>query len=79
MPVKLVGLLESRECLLSRIKDAIDWVSKMCFYCGSCKQCLITSRLQKEVNRKGMKTFNRHVKWWSVGWIDDLSVLTPYP
>ena len=77
--MQLIGILESRGCLLSRIIDAIDWVSETCFYCQKCRECAITSRLQKEVTTKGLKTFYSHVKWCSVTWIDNLPVLKPHP
>ena len=77
--MQLIGILESRDCLLSRIMAAIDWVSERCFYCQKCRECAITSRLQKEVTRKDLKTFDSHVKWWSVAWVDDLPVLKPHP
>ena len=77
--MQLIGILESRDCLLSRITDAIHWVSETWFYCQKCRECAVTSRLQKEVTRKGLKTFSNHVKWWSVAWVDDLPVLKPLP
>ena len=77
MQPKLVGILESRESLASKILEAVEWVSERCFYCHNCRECYITSAVQKEVNREGFKTFNKHVTWWSIIWIKDLPVLKP--
>ena len=63
---ELVGFIETRDSLLSKVKQAIEYVSEVCFYCGKCRECIITSQLQREVNRKGLKTFNKDVKWWII-------------
>ena len=75
MQPKLVGILELRESLASKILEAVEWVSERCFYYHNCRECYITSALQKEINRKGLKTFNKHAKWCSIIWIKDLPVL----
>ena len=52
MQPKLVGILESRGSLASKILEAVEWVSERCFYCHNCRECYIRSALQEEVNRK---------------------------
>ena len=72
---ELVGFIETRDSLLSKVKQAIEYISEVCFYCGKCRECRITSQLQKEVNRKGLKTFKKDVKWWTIIWIDGLPII----
>ena len=74
----LVSSLKLRDNLAIAMKDANNWLSEHCFYCKTCKPCGINSRLLKELNKKGFKTFNKHVKWWLLTWVDDLPVLKPH-
>ena len=66
MSANLAGIIESRDSILSKIEQAVTYVSENNFYCNGCWQCYVTSRLQKELNRKGLKTFNKHIKWWTI-------------
>ena len=61
----LVGFIETRDSLLLKINQAVEYVSNMCYFCGKCRVCKITSRLQREVNRKGLTIFSKDVKWWN--------------
>ena len=74
MASKLVGIIESRESILRQIEQCINYVSQNCFYCNNCSECSVTSKLQKQSNKKGLKTFNKHIKWWSIEWIDKLLI-----
>ena len=71
MSANLAGIIESRDSILSKIEQAVTYVSGNCFYFNGCWQCYVTSRLQKEANRKGLKTFNKHIKWWTIVWTTD--------
>ena len=77
MSVQLYGSLGLREYLAKAIKDADKWILTHCFYCKNCRLCAINSRLHKELNRNGFKTFNKHINWWKLTWVDDLPVLRP--
>ena len=63
MSANVAGIIESRDSILSKIEQAVTYVSENCFYCNGYWQCYVKSRLQKEANRKGLKAFNKHIKW----------------
>ena len=75
MASKSVGIIESREFILRQIEQCINYVSQNCFDCNNCWECSVTSKLQNKSNKKGLKTFNKHIKWWSIEWIDKLPIL----
>ena len=77
MAPRLFALTETRESILSQIERCVEYVSTHCYYCKNCWECKVTSRLQKQSNIKGLKTFNRQIKWWSIAWVDYLPVLKP--
>ena len=52
MPVKLVGMLESNECLLSRVKDAVEWVSISVFTVAATNNVLLPQDYQKKLTEK---------------------------
>ena len=62
MPAQLVGRMVVRDHLSEMIKGADEWILEQCFYCKNCRPCSINSRLHKELNRKGFKTTNKHIK-----------------
>ena len=72
------GRLCLRDHLAIVSRDANDWILANCFYCKGCRVCSINSALYKELSRIGFWTVNKHVKWWSLVWFDDLPVLTPH-
>ena len=78
MSLKLVGITETRESILEQISDCVKYVSENCFYCRKCWKCSVTSRLQKEANKKCIKTFNSHIRWWTLEWIDNFPILRTY-
>ena len=72
------GRLCLRDHLATVSKDANDWILAHCFYCKSCRACSINSGLYKELSRARFWTVNKHVKWFSLVWVDDLPVLIPH-
>ena len=65
---KVCYMIEKREEVLKQIQRCVDYVGANCFYCNECWNCLVTKKLQKEADKKGIKLFNSNIKWWSIKW-----------
>ena len=63
---QIVGVTYSKEEILNRIQDCVNFVSASCFYCNNCWQCHVTKELQREASKKKLK--NTDQKWWSIAW-----------
>ena len=66
---KLYYMIERREDILKQVKGCVDYVAANCFYCKNCWYCLVTKKLQKEADKKGLKTSD--IQWWSIKWSTD--------
>ena len=61
-------IIEGREEVLEKIGQCVDYVGLNCFYCNRCWFCHVTKVLQQQASKKGIKTFNSDIVWWSIDW-----------
>ena len=66
--MSLYYVIEKREEILKKIEECVDFVGDNCFYCNKCWHCRVTKMLQREASKKGLKSFNSDIKWWSIDW-----------
>ena len=64
----LFCIIETREQIIDKIDQAVEYVGLNCFFCNVCWHCHVVRKLQKEVGRVGVKTFNSDLKYWSIDW-----------
>ena len=69
--ITLYCIIEKRENVLQKINNCVEYVGLNCFYCNQCWYCQVTKTLQREASKKGIKTFNSDIDWWSIEWYRD--------
>ena len=65
---ELFCIIETREEIVEKIKQALEYVALNCFYCNICWHCCAVFKLRKESVRVGIETFNSDIKYWSIDW-----------
>ena len=63
---KLYYMIERKQYVIKQIQDCVDYVTANCFYCNKCWYCLVTKKLEKEADKKKLKSSD--VEWWSIKW-----------
>ena len=64
----LFCIIETREQILEKIEQAVEYVGLNCFFCNVCWHCHVVRELQKEATRAGLRSFNSDLKYWSIDW-----------
>ena len=65
----LFCIIETKEEIVEKIKQAFEYVRLNCFCCNVCWHCSVVSELRKESVRIGLETFNSDMKYWSIEWV----------
>ena len=68
---KLIGYIERKDSVLRQIGECNNYIATHCYYCKNCWQCRVTTKFNKEIIAKGIKTFNADKKWWSIDWSEE--------
>ena len=67
----LVGYIQKRELVLEEITESNDYVVNHCYFCKNFWNCKVVSQFKKEIESKGIKTFNADKVWWGINWRKD--------
>ena len=65
----LFCIIETKEEIVEKIKQAFDYVRLNYFCCKVCWHCSVVRELRKESVRIGLETFNSDMKYWSIEWV----------
>ena len=68
---ELFCIIETKEEIVEKIKQAFEYVSLNCFCCNICWHCCVALELKKESVRVGIETFNSDMKYWSIDWVQN--------
>ena len=61
---ELFYMIQEKEYVIKQIQNCVDHVECHCFYCNNCWYCLVTKKLQREADKKKLKSST--TDWWSV-------------
>ena len=67
----LFCIIETKEQIVEKIKQAFEYVKLNCFCCNICWHCCVVRELRRESVRIGLETFNSDMKYWSIEWVRD--------